>query len=194
VIGIGGTGWFLSPGSMLTAAHVAEAMHLTENDWTQIAIRESSNTQTIAVRIMKIAGSHAEKIALLELKNPLPGAQVLRIRTEPLAPDEHVVSLGYPHNQLRFADGRFVQYGADGELAGTALFELYDGSDRLVLDHGASGAPVLDCGGRAVAVVSNLLTRTLQVLSNTVRVSTPWQSPNVVCIPVQIIEDFVRVE
>jgi hypothetical protein len=35
-----------------------------------------------------------------------------------------------------------------------ALLEMYDGDDRLVLDHGASGAPVFDCMGRIVAVVS----------------------------------------
>jgi len=31
-----------------------------------------------------------------------------------------------------------------------------------VLDHGASGAPVVDCAGRVVAVVSNLFTTTMQ--------------------------------
>jgi hypothetical protein len=58
----------------------------------------------------------------------------------------------------------------------------HDGDDRLVLDHGASGAPVLACKGRAVAVVHNLLTRTLQFLSKAIHVSTPWQTPNVVCV------------
>ena len=47
-------------------------------------------------------------------------------------------------------------------LAGAALLEMHDGNDRLVLDHGASGAPVLDCEGRVVAVVSTLITQTLR--------------------------------
>jgi hypothetical protein len=38
---------------------------------------------------------------------------------------------------------------------------MYDGDDRLVLDHGASGAAVLDCEGRVVAVVMILMTRTM---------------------------------
>jgi hypothetical protein len=194
VLGIRGTGWFLSPGSMLTAAHVAEAMHLSERDWTQVEIRDGNNTQLIPVRIERFAGSHSEKIALLELKTSFSNAQVLPIRTAPLAPDEPVVSLAYPNDRLRFAGGRFVQYGTDGKFAGTALFELYDGDDRLVLDHGASGAPVLDCEGRAVAVVSNLLTRTIQFLSSVIRVPPPWQSPNVICVPIQAIGDFVRTE
>jgi hypothetical protein len=194
VLGIRGTGWFLSPGLMLTAAHVAEAMHLSEQDWMQVEIRDGDNAHSIPVRIARLAGSHSEKIALLELNASFPGAQVLQVRMEPLVPDESVVSLAYPDNLLRFASGRFVQYGADGEFAGTALFELYDGNDRLVLDHGASGAPVLDCEGRAVALVSNLMTRTIQFLSRMMRISTPWQNPNVVSVPVQVIKDFAQAE
>jgi hypothetical protein len=34
---------------------------------------------------------------------------------------------------------RFVRYG-DDRFSGVALFELYDGDDRLVLDYGSSGA------------------------------------------------------
>jgi hypothetical protein len=41
---------------------------------------------------------------------------------------------------------------ATGSPART-LLEMYDGNDRLVLDHGASGAPVVDCSGQVVAVV-----------------------------------------
>jgi hypothetical protein len=179
---------------MLTAAHVAEAMHLSEADWTQVEIRDGNNIQSIAVRLERLAGSHSEKIALLQLKTSFQSAQVLRIRTEPLIPDERVVSLAYPLDRLRFAAGRFVQYGADGRFAGTAMFELYDGDDRLVLDHGSSGAPVVDCQGRAVAVVSNLLTREIHFLSSAIRVTTPWQNANVICVPIQVIEDSAQAE
>src|SRR5262249_7862356 len=70
------------------------------------------------------------------------------------------------------------------------LLEMYDGDDRLVLDHGASGAPVLDCDGRVVAVVMILMTRTMSFLSNVIRISTAWNSPNVVAIPIQVLKDF----
>jgi hypothetical protein len=77
-----------------------------------------------------------------------------------------------------------VEY--DGyKLAGTALLEMYDGDDRLVLDHGASGAPVLDCQGRVVAVVSNLFTQTMQFLSKPIRISTAWGQANVASVPIQ---------
>jgi hypothetical protein len=59
-----------------------------------------------------------------------------------------------------------------------------------VLDHGASGAPVLDCDGRVAAVVTTLMTRTMNFLSNVIRISTAWQSPNVVAIPIHVLKDF----
>lgn len=195
VLGISGTGWFLSPRSMATVAHVAEAMHLSETDWKQIEIWDGQGTQSVPARILRIMGSQPERIAVLELRNPFPRAQVLPIRTEPLVADERVTSVAYPNNRLRFAGGRFVEYGADDRLAGTALFELYDGNDRLVMDHGASGAPVLDCEGRVVAVVSNLiLTQKIQFMSRVFRIPPAWQQPNVVCVPVRVLKDLAQAD
>ena len=59
-----------------------------------------------------------------------------------------------------------------------------------MLDHGASGAAVLDCNGRVLAVVTTLITRTTSFMTNVIRVSTAWQSPNVVAIPIQVLKDF----
>jgi hypothetical protein len=97
---------------------------------------------------------------------------------------------GQQRIQLRFAGGRFVQYGGDDKFAGSALLEMYDGDDRLVLDHGASGAAVLDCDGRVVAVVTILLTKTMSFLSSVIRISTAWNSPNVVATPIQVVKDI----
>ena len=69
---------------------------------------------------------------------------------------------------------------------------MYDGDNRLVLDHGASGAPVLDCQGRVVAVVSNLFTQTMQFLSSAIRISTAWGQANVVSVPIQVLKDFLK--
>ena len=105
-----------------------------------------------------------------------------------------MVSLAYPKNRLRFAGGRFVEYGGGEKFAGTALLELYDGDDRLVLDHGASGAPVLDCEGRVVALVSNLFTQTMQFFSQPIRISTAWGTANVVSVPIQVLKGTVKEE
>ena len=169
-------------------------MHLAAQDWKEIEIKERDNKGSIAARIMRVAGSGSEKIAVLELKASFPGATVLQNRMGPLIPEERLVSLAYPKSELRFAGGRFVRYGDDASFAGMALLEMHDGNDRLVLDHGASGAPVLDCAGRVVAVVSNLFTTTLQFMSRAIRVSTGWGSANVVSVPVQVLKDFSRVE
>jgi hypothetical protein len=40
-----------------------------------------------------------------------------------------------------------------------------------------------------VAVVSTLITQTINLLSS-VRVSTAWQTPNVVSVPVEVLKDF----
>jgi hypothetical protein len=194
VLGIRGTGWFHSPRSIVTAAHVAEAMHLSTQDWKEIEIRERESKTSILARILHVAGSHPEKIAVLELKTSFPSAAALPIRTEPLVPEEPVFSLGYPKSRLRFAQGRFVEYGADAKFAGAALLEIHDGNDRLVLDHGASGAPVLDCEGRVVAVVSTLITQTISLPTGAMRVSTAWQTPNVVSIPAAILKGFTGSE
>jgi hypothetical protein len=45
-----------------------------------------------------------------------------------------------------------------------------------------------------VAVVSTVITQTLNLPSGAVRVSTAWQTPNVVSMPVGALEDFFRVK
>jgi plasmid maintenance system antidote protein VapI len=190
VLGIRGTAWFLSSRLVVTAAHVAEAMHLSRQDWREIGINERESTASVAARILQLAGTHAEKMAVLELRTAFASATALPIRTEPLVPEERVVTLSYPKGHLRFGEGRFVQYGEGGRFVGAALMEIHDGNDRLVLDHGASGAPVLDCYGRVVAVVSTLITQTINLPTGAVRVSTAWQTPNVVSIPAAALRDF----
>ena len=190
VTGIGATGWFLSPTSIVTVGHVAAAMKLSDRTWKTIEIREGDNTQSIPARIQRLAGSNAEKIAVVELQTAFSGAETLRLRMEPLLPEEPVVSLAYPGGRLRVVGGRFVQYGGGGRLAGTALLEMYDGNDRLALDHGSSGAPILDCAGRVAAVVSNLFMTSMEFASRTIRIPTPWGSPNVVSVPVPVLEQL----
>jgi hypothetical protein len=189
VLAVRGTGWFLSPTSLITVEHVAAAMNLSEQNWKHVDFRQGESTQSIPARIRHLAGSSKERIAVLELQTAPADAQGFALRMEPLVPGEPLVSLAYPDNRLRVAGGRFVQYGDGDRFAGTALLEMYDGNDRLVLDHGASGAPVLDCAGRVVAVVSNLFTTTLQFMSRAIRTSTAWGSANVMSVPVQVLKD-----
>ena len=160
ILGIRGTGWFLSPRLMVTAAHVAEAMRLSAQDWKEIEIRERSSRTAIPARIFRLAGSQAEKLAVLELRSNLQsrhpsgqdgaagprGAPCQSWRTPTACCGLPAGALPIRHRRSR------CRHGA---------MEMHDGNDRLVLDHGASGAPVLDCQGRVVAVVSTLITQTI---------------------------------
>jgi trypsin-like peptidase len=184
--GVAGSGWFLSPRLLVTVAHVAHGMRLSERDWKPVVFRDGDATEKIDVRLQRIVGTGPEKIALIEMAAPLGGARSLTLRKEPLTAEEPVISRAYLPDRVRTAQGRFVAYGTQGQFAGGALFEIYDGNDRMALDYGASGAPVLDCSGRVVAVVANLLT---QVIGGQVRVSTAWSMPNVLTVPVSVLHE-----
>jgi hypothetical protein len=67
---------------------------------------------------------------------------------------------------------------------------MFEGDNRLVIDHGASGAPVVDCDGRVAAVISNVFTQSLWWASRQIRISTAWGTPNVVSVPIQALEDL----
>jgi hypothetical protein len=55
VLGIRGTGWFLSPRLVVTAAHVAEAMRLSTGSWKEIEVREGEGTWLIPARVHHLA-------------------------------------------------------------------------------------------------------------------------------------------
>ena len=194
IVGIGGTGWFLTPEVMVTAAHVSEAMQLSTTQWKDIEVWDGKSKTVVATRIQSVAGSLTEKMVLVNLRTPFSGAVSLPVRQEPLFPEERVVTLAYPKGHLRFARGRFVAYGEDRQFSGAAMMEIYEGDDRLVIDHGASGAPVLDCQGRVVAVVSSILTQTLNFGLHSVKVSTAWQTPNVISMPADALTGSSRSE
>ena len=194
VIGIRGTSSFLSPTTLVTAEHVVSGMKLSTQDWKPIEIVDGDGKQTIGARIQRLAGTHAEKLAVIELQSAFSGARTVAIRSEPLMPEEEVVTFAYPGGRPLFVSGKFKQYGDDGKLAGTALLEMYEGDNRLVIDHGASGAPVVDCEGRITAVVSNVFTQRLVFGAHEIRISTAWGMPNVVSVPIEALKEFSQAQ
>jgi len=188
LVGVRGTGWFLSPTTLVTAEHVTAAMKLSTEDWKPLEITDGDGSQFIAARIQRVAGSETEKLAVIELQHGVSGARSIATRKEPLLPEEKIVALAYPAGRLHPVEGRFVQLGENGKLAGMALLEIYEGENRLVIDHGASGAPVIDCNGRVAAVVSNVFTQSIWWGSHEVRMSTAWGMPNVTSVPVQALD------
>jgi trypsin-like peptidase len=187
LVGIRATGWFLTPTSIVTAEHVTAAMNLAVDEWKPIEIISESGGQFIPARIQRLAGGPLEKLAIIELQRAVTDSQSATIRQEPLRPEEPVATLAYPAGHAHLVSGRFVRAGDEGKLAGLALLEMYEGENRLVIDHGASGAPVVDCAGRVVAVVTNVFTQTLNWSYHVIRISTAWGMPNVVSVPVQVL-------
>jgi hypothetical protein len=189
LVGVRGTGWFLSPTTIVTAEHVTAGMMLSTEAWKSLEITDGDSSQFIAARIQHLAGAHTEKLAVIELEHAVLDARSVTIRKEPLVPEEQVITLAYPAGRLQTVAGRFVRLGDEGNLTGLALLEFYEGDNRLIIDHGASGAPVIDCSGRVAAVVSNVFTQTIQWVSREIRISTAWGTPNVVSVPAQALDD-----
>jgi hypothetical protein len=187
-VGIQGSGWFLTPTAIVTIAHVVTAMDLTAEDWKPIEIRDGGSRWSAFARIKRLVGPGTDKLAVVELQSAIPGARSLAVRAAPLAPDERVLTLAYTAGRARFVSGRFVHYGNERGTADGAMLEMYDGNDRLAVDYGASGAPVLDCHGRVAAVVAGVLTQTL-MLGREVRVSTAWGMPNVLSVSVEALRN-----
>ena len=185
VLGIQGTGWFRTSTTIVTVEHVVAAMGLSKGDWKILIIQDGAETHSIPVRIQRVLGAGTEKLAVLELQTAISSARSAGIRPSPLSPDDRILTMVHPNRERRAVPGRFVQYATDGRLAGTGLLEIYEGDDRLVIDHGASGAPVFDCEGRIAAVISTVITQIFHTPFGKQRISTAWGTPNVVSVPIR---------
>ncbi|MBV8916946.1 S1 family peptidase [Bradyrhizobium sp.] len=194
LVGVRGTGWFLSPTTIVTAEHVTAGMKLSTEAWKPLEIMDGDRSQFISARIQRLAGAQAERLAVIELERAASDARSIAIRKEPLSPEEELITLAYPAGHLQLVGGRFVRFGDDGKLTGMALLEFFEGDNRLIIDHGASGAPVIDCNGQVAAVVSNVFTQSLSLGYRVMRISTAWGTPNVVSVPIQALDDLPQAD
>jgi S1-C subfamily serine protease len=192
LVGVQGTGWYLSSTTLVSAEHVAADMNLSMQEWKPIEIMDEDGSQFIAVRIQRIVGAQTERLAVIELQRAVSNARSVGIRREPLQPEESVMTIGYPAGHVQLVSGRFVRLADDGRLTGAALLEFYEGDNRLIVDHGASGSPVLDCNGRVAAVVTDVLTQNISWAQREMRISTAWGMPNVVSVPAQALADIAQ--
>lgn len=189
LLGIEGTGWFRSPTTIVTVEHVVAAMGLSAQEWKVLTIQDGSDRWSIPVRIQHVTGGSAEKLAVVELQSAISVASSVSVRASPLAPEDRLVTFVYPDREARSVSGRFVRYDTQGVFAGSALLEMYEGNNRLAIDHGASGAPVFDCEGRVAAVITTVITQVFHTPFGDKRISTAWGTPNVVSVPVRELMD-----
>ena len=203
VVGERATAWFYtSPRLLVTAAHFAN--DLPDAGWHEAELRQAAREGEpeitaqvqlqVAVKGRIFEGARrgpgpmglGDDVAIMELHDPFPNAAVLDVQPTVPAPDADVLVLGYPDGRMQAARGivRRTREPA-GRYASLALLEV-QGANRLLLNGGASGAPVLDCGqGAVVAVLNGLLTSpSLPFLPpGYVVIPTPWGSPTNTAVP-----------
>src|SRR3989344_364837 len=167
----GGTAWFYaSPRTLVTSAHVARKLFLTRK-WTKIQVKQDlrnkgrANIYEVSARLKRIGGigevSDEEIVkiqelalldyAILELKNPLPFAQTLNISPAPPELNDFLATVAYPEGKLIVSVGRALppikEFGS--------LIHLGMNNQKPVLN-GSSGAPILNCRGRAVGIMESI--------------------------------------
>jgi hypothetical protein len=201
VIGERATAWFYtSPRLLVTAAHFAS--ELPAQGWQEVELRREGRPDVTVRAWLRVAilgmasrgqgngaglGSGlAEDIAILELRDPFPAAQVLDIGSEMPPNNATVLVLGYPGGRMQAAKGVVRETGIPvGKYAGLTLLEV-EGPNRLLLNGGTSGAPVLDClTGQVIGVLNTLLTSPSLPFppSGHAVIPTPWGSPTNTAVP-----------
>jgi len=200
------TAWFYSSTRYLVSiAHfVDDAPLLPRGEWRKVDVRQRDVTVQVSARLLAVVRALPEGFAIFELQEPFPNAHTLKLREKPLSRNEPVRSIAYPGG-LRFAKGRFAEIAGSSDIPGdhpfakvrpgSGLFEMWDieerNNDRYVLDHGASGAPIVDCEGNVAAVASSIVTQgSLYFPGREFRLTTPWGMANNTAALIQPLFDI----
>ena len=200
------TAWFYgSTRYLVSIAHfVDEAPVLPRGEWRKVDVQQRDVTVQVSARLLAVVRAVPEGFALFELREPFPNARTLKLREKPLSRNEPVRSIAYLDG-LRFAKGRFAEIAGSGDVPrdnpfakvqpGSGLFEMWDieerNNDRYVLDHGASGAPIVDCEGNVAAVASSIITQgSLHFAGRGFTLTTPWGIANNTAALIQPLLDI----
>ncbi len=188
------TAWFYgSTRYLISIAHfVDDVPVLPRGEWRKVDVQQQDVTVQVSARLLAVVRALPEGFAIFELQEPFPNAHTLKLREKPLSRNEPVHSIAYPAG-LRFAKGRFAEIAGSSDIPGdhpfakvrpgSGLFEMWDieerNNDRYVLDHGASGAPIVDCEGNVAAVASSFITQgSVYFAGREFRLTTPWGMAN----------------
>jgi Trypsin-like peptidase domain len=200
------TAWFYgSTRYLVSIAHfVDDAPVLPRGEWRKVDVRQRDITTQVSARLLAVVKAIPEGFALFELREPFPNAQTLKLREKPLSRNERVLSIAYLDG-LRFAKGRFAEIAGTSDVPrddpfakvrpGSGLFEMWDieerKNDRYVLDHGASGAPIVDCEGNVAAVASSFVDQgSLYFAGREIKLATPWGMANNTAALIQPLFDI----
>jgi Trypsin-like peptidase domain len=200
------TAWFYgSTRYLISIAHfVDDAPALPRGEWRKVDVQQRDVTVQVNARLLAVVRALPEGFAIFELRDPFPNAHTLKLREKPLSRNEPVRSIAYPGG-LRLAKGRFAEIAGSSDIPGdhpfakvrpgSGLFEMWDieerNNDRYVLDHGASGAPIIDCEGNVAAVASSIVTQgSLYFAGREFTLTTPWGMANNTAALIQPLFDI----
>ena len=200
------TAWFYgSTRYLISIAHfVDDVPVLPRGEWRKVDVQQRDVTVQVSARLLAVVRALPEGFALFELREPFPNAQTLKLREKPLSRNEPVRSIAYLDG-LRLAKGRFAEIAGSSDIPGdhpfakvrpgSGLFEMWDieerNNDRYVLDHGASGAPIVDCEGNVAAVARSVVTQgSLYFAGREFRLTTPWGMANNTAALIQPLFDI----
>ncbi len=201
--GRSGTGWFCgSSKHLITIGHMVTDPALPRKEWTEVEISHCPDgtmgtykTHRVMVRLADLIDTPGEDIGVIELQKPLFDVKPISVSKDALTPGSQSYCFGFTDGTLRHAGGTFHRIGKDEdspELNDFGLFEMFEDNDRLALDHGASGAPVLNAKGEVIAVLAIVKTGEVKMINGIepMRISTAWGTPNqaATLIPKQLIQ------
>ena len=160
-----GSGWFYGDGKVIvTAAHVAEVMHLQRSD-NRVRIEYSPwgvPTKAIVeldLLYMSNAAYVSQDIAVLGLKEDLPGILPLKIAENEPAKLSYGFTAGYADGELTAFPVKVIgitqyQFRGNREPGDVLAFSGLHQNHIYPLIPGSSGSPILDCTGSVVAMMS----------------------------------------
>lgn len=207
LIGHRGTGLFISPTKIATVEHVVgdgpqRSGGAVNIGWSRDFETEATeHIELPIVNIEYVSSGLDERIAIIEIPAGVLGRTEVGPRYAPLSDNEPVFGIGYRDGVLHFVHGRhmFPEVSDDPPTENLPppplLFELADweNTNRMIFDYGSSGSPVFDCHGRVVSLVTMVITQDINLggfgnimgsfgmeQKESMRVSTPWGSPNVI--------------
>lgn len=190
----GGSAWFYKNARMLvTAGHVANILLLSAS-WSKIEVRQRKDWYTISetqyariLRIGRIEGADLreivflekfvkEDVAIVELSDDFRGAKPLDIAKEQESDYRPLFSVAYPAGKLVFASGHSLPSSLDNDYLGDYSYLLHINMRKPDLIRGASGAPILNCEGRVVGIL-------------TIKIEDAFAVPN----PISLVPSYIIV-
>ena len=170
---ISGTAWFYKNSkTLVTAGHVASSLLLSDK-WSRLKIQQRKDTVSVSeiqnarlIRIGNISKASEtelvylekyakEDLAIIELSEDFQGAKQLEISEHHPLNYSLLYSVAYPEKRLVFAKGQSLPPSLEAEYIGiTYQSMMHINMRNPEMTSGSSGAPILNCHGKAAGIIT----------------------------------------